>query len=133
MGLFDRVKALAEQASETAQEAIKKTKETYEQEGAEGLGKALGQKTREAVHSVVDYAGDVSEAAQKTANKSALIYKDKQTAQGVTRAVLGAVGAGVKITEDATNKIKGITEKMREINSEKPEEPTVTTSQKKRP
>lgn len=131
MGLFDRVKALAGQASETAQQAINEAKKTYEQEGAEGLGKVLGQKTKEAVGSVVDYAEDVSEAARKKANKSALIYdKNHPTSQGLTRAALGAIGAGAKITEDATNKIKDLTEKMREITSE---EPKATTPQKKGP
>lgn len=121
MGLFDKVKALTEKAAEVAQQTAQAAKETYGKEGAEGIGKILGQTTKKAIDSVVEYAEDVGQAANKTANKSALIYNEKQkTSQDVTRAILATVGAGRKITMDVVDAAKKAADSFE--NLDKPQE-----------
>jgi hypothetical protein len=116
MGLLDKVKKLSALAVEAAKETSESIKEKYENEGAEGLGKALGAATKKAAGSVAEYASEVNQDATKTGNRAALIYNEQhKTSQDITRGILAIVGAGRKITLDAVDVTKGAVDKFNSL------------------
>ena len=116
MGLFDKVKKLSALAVDAAKETSKSIQDTYQNEGAEGLGKALGAATKKAAGSVAEYAEEVGQDATKTGNRAALIYnKEHKTSQDITRGILAIVGAGRKITLDAVDATKVAVDKFNNL------------------